>query len=264
MYGYLNSFILSKTFDNLNSFFRKKFFKFFKIFFVETSLSVLPDNNHKIDSVNLEEEIKKFEVVFNEKIIPWTAQDNLINQIDKLGYKNIKFLDIGAGSLSLFAHLNNHYKNLNYLYFDLPKYIEINKKIKKKFDLKNLFLIENLDTLESNVDLTYFGSSIQYIQDYKILLKGLFNKTTYFLISLTPFFNGEKKDDIIVKQVNLADSIHYHYILNLDKFINFMGENHFTLVNKEISKKIKFVNFKNFKKKYNDMSMLDLLFKKNK
>ena len=43
-----------------------------------------------------------------------------------------------------------------------------------------------------------------------------------------------------------------------------MGENHYTLVNKEISKKIKFVNFKNFKKKYNDMSMLDLLFKKNK
>ena len=77
MYGYLNSFILSKTFDNLNSFFRKKFFKFFKIFFVETSLSVLPDNNHKIDSVNLEEEIEKFEVVFNEKIIPWTAQDYL-------------------------------------------------------------------------------------------------------------------------------------------------------------------------------------------
>ena len=46
MYKFLNFFFKSKFYDRLPKFFSKKLFKLFKIFFVETPLKKLPDNNH--------------------------------------------------------------------------------------------------------------------------------------------------------------------------------------------------------------------------
>ena len=44
----LNLFLKSKYFNKINSFISKKIFKIFKIFFVETELKNLPDQNYKI------------------------------------------------------------------------------------------------------------------------------------------------------------------------------------------------------------------------
>ena len=46
MYVFLNKFLRSKYFDSLPKFFARKIFKMFKIFFVETELKSLPQNNH--------------------------------------------------------------------------------------------------------------------------------------------------------------------------------------------------------------------------
>ena len=56
--------------------------------------------------------------------------------------------------------------------------------------------------------------------------------------------------------------INYLYLFNLDSFTKFMDENNYELVEKNINKVTKFLNFKNFdKQKYKNINMYDLLFK---
>ena len=61
MYKLLNKFLASKLFDNMPKYLARRIFKIFKIFFVETNLTSLPDNNHPtiIDRDYQEEAIKK-------------------------------------------------------------------------------------------------------------------------------------------------------------------------------------------------------------
>ncbi len=262
MYKILNLFFLTKTFDNLNSFFARKIFKILKIFFVETKMSSLPDENHKLNKIDINEEIEIFNKVKNENYIPWTAQDDLSELIQNLNLKENKLLDVGAGSLSLFAFLEKKIKKLEYLYFDQPLFSSTNEKIKLKFNLSNLKILKTLDNLDEDIELTYFGSSLQYFNDYKDILFKVFNKSKFILISLTPFFENSDKNNLIVKQINMHPTIYYHYIFNIEKFINFMKENNYILVKKNKNSKIKFINFKNFKKEYKHLFMYDLMFKK--
>ncbi len=262
MYKILNIFFLSKSFDNVNSFIARKLFKIFKIFFVETKLESLPPENHKLNRLDINEELKTFNKVKNENFIPWTAQDNFFELIKNLNLKEKKILDIGAGSLSLFAFLDKKIKGLQYLYYDQPLFCAINEKIKLKLDLSNLKILKNLDNLNNNIDLVYFGSALQYFNDYKNVLLKVFDKTKFILISLTPFFENPDKNNLIVKQVNMHPTIHHHYIFNIEKFVTFMKENNYILVNKNRNSKIKFINFNNFKKEYKHLFMYDLMFKK--
>jgi len=262
MYKILNYFFLTKTFDNINSFLARKLFKLFKIFFVETKLNSLPDENHKLKEIDINQEIETFKKVQNENYIPWTAQDNLYEIVRDLNFNTNKILDIGAGSLSLYAFLDKKMKKLEYLYFDQPLFSSINEKIKLKFNLSNLKILNNLDNLDDNIDLVYFGSAIQYFNDYRNILFKVFNKTQFILISLTPFFENLDKNNLIVKQINMHPIIYYHYIFDIEKFVTFMKENNYILVKKNRNSKIKFINFKNFKKEYKHIFMYDLMFKK--
>ena len=262
MYKILNLFFLTKTFDNLNSFFARKIFKILKIFFVETKLNSLPDENHKLNKINIDQEIEIFHEVKNKNYIPWTAQDNLLDLIQDLNLKENKLLDVGAGSLSLLAFLEKKFTKLEYLYFDQPLFSSVNEKIKLKLNLSNLKILKNLDNLDDDIELTYFGSSLQYFNNYKNILSKIFNKSKFILISLTPFFENSDKNNLIVKQINMHPTIYYHYIFNIEKFINFMQENNYVLVKKNKNSKIKFINFKNFKKEYKHLFMYDLMFRK--
>ena len=262
MYKILNFFFLTKTFDNLNSFLSRKIFKILKIFFVETKLHSLPDENHKLNTIDINQEIETFNKVKNDNYIPWTAQDNLHELIKDLNLKENKLLDVGAGSLSLFAFLEKKLKKLEYLYFDQPLFSSINEKIILKFNLSNLKILKNLDNLDNDIELIYFGSSLQYFNNYKDILFKIFNKSKFILISLTPFFENFDKNNLIVKQINMHPTIYYHYIFDIEKFINFMQENNYLLVKKNRNSKIKFINFKNFKKEYKHLFMYDLMFEK--
>ena len=262
MYKILNLFLLTKMFDNISSFIARKIFKIFKIFFVETKLNSLPQENHKLNKIDINQEIEIFNKVKNENFIPWTAQDNLYEIIKEHNLKENKILDIGAGSLSLFAFLDKKITNLKYLYFDQPLFCSLNKEIKLRLNLSNLKILHDLNNLDDNIDLVYFGSALQYFDDYRSILIRVFNKSKFILISLTPFFENLDKNNIVVKQVNMHPTIYYSYIFDIGKFVNFMKENNYILVKKNRNFKIKFINFKNFKKEYKDLFMYDLMFKR--
>ena len=260
----LNTFLKSKYFDNLNTFLAKKIFKIFKIFFVETSLRELPDINYPL--INIKSELEKSKLDNKNNYRPYITYAHLPDLVEVLSDKNeqLNFVDIGAGNLNLYFYLKKNFKNINYFFKDQKEVETCVKDFIQDERLKNISVV-NIDSLEL-INIAYFGSSLQYIKDYKRELKNFFKKTNYILIAQSPFFSSKKNDEkIIIKQLNMHPYINYLYMFNYEKFINFMTENNYDLIEKNVNNVTKFLNFKNFSKDfYSDINMYDLLFKLKK
>ena len=144
--------------------------------------------------------------------------------------------------------MNFKFKNLDYFFKDQNIVEEKIKIIIKSDNLSNLFTSDQKKQID--FDIVYFGSSLQYIKNYKEELLTFFNKSKYILISQTPFFHNDLlSEKIILKQINMHPEINYLYLFNLNYFIKFMNKNNYELVEKNINKVTKFLNFKNFDKK---------------
>jgi len=260
MISLINSLLESNNFDKLNKFTAKKIFRIFKIFFVLSKLKELPEKNYSIDKNSLKRELNDG-VKFKETK-PYITYTHLIDLLSVIKKDQINFFDYGAGNLNLFYYLSNKLKKINYYFFDQPDVIEILKEFKNDNKLDNLIIDPNLK--ETKFDLVYFGSSLQYIKDYKKDILKFKNNSKYLLISQCPFFKNKDLNNefIILKQINMHPSINFLYALNYYNFINFMRENNFILVEENFNKVTKFLNFKNFKKEYKNIDMYDLFFKK--
>lgn len=117
---------------------------------------------------------------------------------------------------------------------------------------------------EIKIDLVYFGSSLQYLKNYKQDILKFKNNSEYLIISQSPFFKNKDLDSefIILKQINMHPNINFLYAFNYYYFIDFMKKNNFVLVNESFNRVTKFLNFKNFKDEYKQIDMYDLFFKK--
>lgn len=257
----LNSFFNSKFFDKINPFFFRKIFKIFKCFFVQTNMKELPLINYPIQ-IN-QNEISKSEFFLYNEAKPYMTYSHLADLISfiKKENKEITFFDFGAANLNLYYYFKRKFKNVNYYFHDQKEVKKNISNIKIEKNLKDLYLDE-IDSISVKIDLVYFGSSLQYVKDYKDNLKKFFDKTKYILISQTPFFsNYDLPEKIIMKQLNMHPVINYLYLFNLEQFNKFMEKNNYFLVEKNINKVTKFLNFNNFDKKiYKEINMYDLLF----
>ncbi len=263
MYKIINKFLSSKKFDNLHPLLARKIFKVFKVFFVETNLKSLPSNNHPTNiDPNQSEIIKNFN---NKFYRPFSTCSFLLELLSLYGSinKKVKILDFGANNLDNFIYLKRYVKNLEYFYHDLPEYNEfINELIKKK-DLKNINIVKSLTEYNEQLDFTFFGSSIHYVNDYRRIIEHISKiGSKYLIFSHTPFFTSEHYDgDIVLKQVNIHPIINYAYLIEYNNFIRFMKDNNYELISQNKNNFIKFLNFKNFKN-YSFISFLDLIFEK--
>jgi len=262
----LSKIISANIYNKLSPAIRKSIFKIFKIFFVKTDLQNLPGTNHPL-SLNLKDELNKFNNFNLSKDIPFISYSHLADLLkiySKFNKQNkVNLLDFGAGNLELFAFLNKEIKKINYFYYDQLDYRTIMSKIKKKKKLKNFYVVDNKSFKKNKYDIVYFGGSLQYINNYKSEIKKIFKKSKYIIIAQTPFFyNSKIKKDIILKQVNLSKEINYLYLINLENFLNFMKKNNYYLISKNYNRVIKFLNFKNLKRKFNNIDMYDLVFEK--
>ena len=257
----LNFFLKSKTFDNLNIFLIRKLFKIFKFFFVVTELKALPKRNYPLTVIDEDlEHSKNFRIEESRPYISYVHLPDLLEVISD-NKQRIIFFDYGAGNLSLFYYLNRKFKNIDYFFKDQLIIEEKVKEIIENDKIKNLYLSNNPGTHE--IDLLYFGSSLQYISNYKNVLKSFLKKSKYILISQTPFFDNELyKETIVIKQLNMHPNINYLNLFNFNLFLDFMKKNNYQLIERNVNKVTKFLNFKNFdKNKFKDIDMYDLLFK---
>ena len=263
MYKYLNALLRSNFFDSLPNFFSRKIFKIFKIFFVETKLNSLPVNNHP-GNINYELQKKIIEDSSKKFYKPFNTCSYLLEFLTASfkSQKEIKFYDFGANNIDNYMYLNKNLKNLHYFYYDKPNFNKLIKKIIKENNLQNIFVDENFILDMPYLDFVFFGSSIQYISDYKEVLNKMFKKNPkFFIFSLTPFFDSDSSvKDKIVKQINMHPIINYAYLLNYKNFIDFMNLNNYKLISKNKNNLIKFLNFKNFDRSYKFIDVLDLIF----
>ena len=261
------SYIISTNIYNfIHPYIGKITFKLFKIFFVKTRFKELPEQNHPLN-LKYDQELKKFNIYKKKDHIPFISYSHLIDLIkfysNSIKKKKINFLDYGAGNLELFSSINNHIKKIDYYYYDQPIYRSLIKNIKKNNKLKQLNIIDDILKDKNKFDIVYFGGALQYIRNYKKEIKKIVKKSNYIIISQTPFFlNNKIKNDIVLKQVNLTKEINYLYLINFYEFILFMKKNNYYLITKNFNRVIKFINFKNFNKKFNQIDMYDLTFEK--
>lgn len=262
MFYYLNLFLKSNFYDKLPKKIAKKIFKIFKIFFVETDLRKLPENNHPT-SLNKNEQITLIQNSKNKFYKSYNTCSYLLEvfSIYNSFKKNIKILDFGANNIDSYLYLNKYLKDWEYIYFDLDHYNDLINDLIKENNFKNIKVLKNLSFIENSIDFTIFGSSIHYINNYQeILKKFIFKKSQFIIFSHTPFHNSEsKKHDIIVKQVNIFPIINYAYFIYYYDFIKFMNNNGYELLSENKNNFIKFLNFKNFKN-FEFIDYLDLIF----
>ena len=260
----MNFFFRSKIFDKLNKFFTKKIFKFFKVFFVETNLKEFPSMNYPLK--NIDEDLIKSKEFFYGKNLPYMSYSHLPHLLELMHQSQDKlvFYDYGGGNLNLYYYLNNKFKKILYYFKDQVAVEERVEKIIKNDGLENL-IIGHKNNIP-DIDILYFGSSLQYIHKYKEELSYFFKRSKYILIAQAPFFQNKQLNEIIImKQINMHPDINYLYLFNFDHFIEYMNRNNYELVEKNNNKVTKFLNFKNFnKKKYKNINMYDLLFKLKK
>ena len=266
MYKIINNFLKSKYFDNLPKFISRKFFKLFKIFFVETNLKSLPENNHPT-ILNKNDQLKIIKNFDNKFYRPFSTCFYLLEVLAIYSNirKKIRLFDFGANNIDNYLYLNRYLKDWEYIYHDLPNYNDVISDLIKENKWSNIKVANNLNLDAEPLDFVFFGSVIQYVKNYEeILKKFIDNKTKYIIFSHTPFYaSKEGIEDIVMKQVNIHPTINYAYLLHYDNFITFMKSNNYKLISQNTNNFIKFLNFKNFSNDYTFVNFLDLTFSYN-
>jgi len=257
--------ILSKDFTKyFPKTLNRKLLRRYGIYFVQTDLKILPKNFYPTVT-NLKKQIKLVENYdTKKKLIKFNTKKNIdIFLKDLFKKKEFNYLDVGGDNIDLYLKLNNSLNIKNYFIYNFKEIIEIFKKIKSKFKIKNLYPVTNIRKL-NNLDLVYFGSSIQYFRNYNLFLDKIFKKKPkYIFFSGTTFFKDNiDKEKIVVKQTNILPHTVYLYFFNLKKFLFFFKKNNYKLVFYTKNKFAK-VNYKNFRPSYKKIIYLDLLFVKN-
>lgn len=134
-------------------------------------------------------------------------------------------LDIGGGVNSIFSHLNTTQKSTHRCYvLERPEIIDaFNAKIPQQY-AEHLAYISSVDELPcDNIDIVYFGSSIQYIPEYKELLLNLKHFNPKFIIFSESVFS-KLESDIWVLQQNMKPNIFPNLFIAEEGFLDFMKD----------------------------------------
>lgn len=109
-------------------------------------------------------------------------------------------------------------------------------------------------------DLVYFGSVLQFIENYLSILKQIFIcEPKDVLITDTPVYNGPT---VVSAQVNMKNRILPVYLFGLNDLRKIFEDNGYTLVYKSANY-YPFYNFNNFKDERRNILFTNLLFRRN-
>ncbi len=176
------------------------------------------------------------------------------------------FLDIGADNIDFFLELNSKFKNINYFFYNIKAVNSIFAKLKHENNYKNLFIIDQIDdVLHKKFNFINFGSSIQYFNNYELILNKASRIGENIFFSGTTLFetkNERYNKHIIVKQVNVYPNINYLYFFNKEYFFSLFLNNNFKLLF-EKKNRTDNIEYGNFNKIFKNINYMDFLFKKN-
>lgn len=179
----------------------------------------------------------------------------ILSAIPKTG---IRMLDIGSGFGLTFHFLNSHLsKDLEYTGIDLE---EVSTLAKKNFaNYKNFKVAKISDLINQEFDVVYFGSSLQYFEDYKSTLeRALRNSPKIVFISDTPL--GHLKS-FVTCQVNMKDRKIPRWIFSFSEIDSVFRSNGYELVSRNHVKWHSAIhNFSNFPEEYHHIHHMNLVY----
>lgn len=241
--------------------------KFFRYYFISTSLTKLPNSNYQ-DERNI-----KYQISLVEKFKKIKKQSSFMScphlmPLLLMKYKtddNFSFLDVGGEKIDFYLELKKNFKNVNYYIFNLKAVNEIFRELKHKFDFKDLQVIDDIkEIFNQNFDFVNFGSCIQYFGEYENILYKIANNSKSVFFSGTTLYNSpdvKLEKHFIVKQVNVLPKINYLYFFNKKHFYEIFTQKDFNLVF-ENTNFTDNVNYDNFKKQLDSIEYIDVLFTK--
>lgn len=211
----------------------RKIIKKNKIFFIDSGLKKLPNSNYPLEISN-DELISNIEVIENGNSLPINEYKNLalILKFIFKDYKNFNFLDFGAQYLDNYYFINKYNKNINYYYYDQPNVNRVVEEFVSKKNLQNFNVLKNINDLSKiNIDFIYFGSVIQYVENYNETINQLVSlKPKYIFFSGLNCFLGSSLKTIICKQLNMFPTINYCYFFEEEYFKNLISSKGYKIV----------------------------------
>ena len=241
--------------------------KFFRYYFISTSLTKLPNSNYQNEE-NIKYQIslvKKFEKI--KKQSSFMTCPHLM-QLLLMKYRtddNFSFLDVGGEKIDFYLELKKNFKNINYYLFNLMAVNEIFRELKHKFDFEDLHVIDDIkEIFNQNFDFVNFGSCIQYFGEYENILYKIANNSKSVFFSGTTLYNSSDvklEKHFIVKQVNVLPKINYLHFFNKKHFYKIFTQKNFNIVF-ENTNCTDNVNYDNFKKRLDSIEYIDVLFTK--
>jgi len=130
-------------------------------------------------------------------------------------------LDIGGGVNSVFSHLDQIKKQKQQCFvLERPEVtLDLNSKIPKKYS-NHLKYIDSIADIKE-LDIAYFGSSVQYIEDYKALIQKIATISPEFIIFSESIFTNEN-EDYFVLQVNMFPDVFPNRFISEKKLVVLM------------------------------------------
>jgi len=172
----------------------------------------------------------------------------------------IQILDVGSGfGLTFYYLMTNLKKKIEYTALDLPEVLSI---ANKHFAHHSNFHTSNLIQQETQkFDLINFGSSLQYIEDYRAaLFDALENKPEKIFIADTPV---GKIDTFATLQVNMKDRNIIRWVFSISEIEDIFNEHDYHLIGAtKVDWHNEIHNFLNFPKEFHHIEHMNLIFEK--
>jgi putative methyltransferase (TIGR04325 family) len=213
---------------------------------------------------NLNEAFNRFQGLINcfrtqKEVSPdWSnARFNFFGSfISGLNLSQVEILDVGGGFGETFLYLKKA-TTKRYRYH----IVEISETLALLHDYPNDFseltYSNNLNEVKLNPQVIYFGSSLQYFEDYSnILIASQEMQPEFIVISDTAMGEIEA---FVCAQVNMRDIVIPRWVFNEREIISILKTNNYELVHQS-SNYYPFHNFNNYEEEFHQIQHRNLIF----
>lgn len=155
--------------------------------------------------------------------------------LSTLDPKQRTILDVGGGVNAVFSHLNQTQKQQHQCFvLERGEVVqELNNNIPKTYQ-KQLHYVDSIDEIKT-IDIAYFGSSIQYVNEYETLLHQIAKLAPQFIIFSESVFTQDS-EDYFVLQVNMSPNTFPNRFISEQKLTAMMSQlNYQCTYNKAVS-----------------------------
>jgi len=178
--------------------------------------------------------------------------------VSSLDFNEIGILDIGGGYGETYLHLKQTTKKkFEYRVFELP--FTINESKSAFLNFKEIEFYDSLDAIDITPRIIYFGSSLQYFNDYiKILTDAMSFQAPFIVISDTPMGSI---DTFACAQVNMPGIVIPRWVFNQNEICLLLQSGGYELIH-DSANHYPFHNFNNYALNYRHITHKNKIFRR--